>query len=260
MDGLKAVFSLSFRLLARSRKTLGMSMIVFLPVVVSFLSAVFAYLRVDAPGTTGYGLATMMMSTVYIHFALLAVCLFYATSLLGDEVEERTITYLFVRPVPRTMIYVGKYLACVLVASMLVLPSFVLSFSIVSALDPPEEVVRHLPALLKDLGILVLGILAYCGLFGFLGTTLKRPLLWGLVFAIGWEVIVTYIPGYIHRFTIAHYLQSLLPHASGQRGVLQIFGETTSTPVAILTLLIVAGTFVGLAAWTVSRKQYVLPA
>lgn len=260
MEALKAVLALSFRLLFRSRKTLVMGLLAMGPVVAAVLGVVVVQIRAGAVPHTGFGLMTELASIGYIQILLLVLPLLYGTSLIGDEVDDKTITYLFVRPVPRAVIYLGKYLACVITVTVLIFPSFLLTFLILSTLDPPEEVIRHLPVLLQDLGILGLGILAYSGLFGFFGTVLKRPLLWGMIFGIGWEWIVTYIPGYIHRFTIAHYLQSLLPHASGQRGVLQIFGETTSAPVAVFTLLITAGVLLGLAAWTVSRKQYVLPA
>lgn len=260
MEALKAVLFLSFRLLLRSRKTLVMALLAMAPVVAALLAVVIVRLQTGPAPATGFGILTELASIGYIQILLLALPLFYGTSLIGDEVEERTITYLFVRPVPRAIIFVGKYLACVLTVVVLVFPSFLLAFSILSSLDPAGEVIRHLPVLFQDLGILLLGILAYCSLFGLFGAIMKRPLLWGLVFALLWEGIVTYIPGYVHRLTIAHYLQSLVPHASGQRGVLQIFGETTSAPIAILTLLVIAGAFAALASWTVSRRQYVLPA
>jgi len=126
--------------------------------------------------------------------------------------------------------------------------------------DSPAEALSHAGIFALDLGILSLGIVAYGALFGFLGAFFKRALLIGLTFSLAWESLVTYLPGYLNRLTVMHYLQSLLPHPSGQRGLLSIFKQTTSAPAALAALLIIAAGFIGLGCWTVSRKQYVLEA
>ena len=51
---------------------------------------------------------------------------FYGTSLIADEVEDKTITYLFTRPIPRGAVLVGKYLAYLACTVFVVLPSVVL--------------------------------------------------------------------------------------------------------------------------------------
>jgi len=260
MEALGAVFSLSCRLLVRSKKTIFMGLLALLPVAASALAAAAVRLRFGEGAPTGFGAASQVMTLIYMQVLLLAITLFYATALIGDEIDEKTITYLFVRPVPRSTIYLGKFLSCLLVAACLILPSAAFSFAILSSVDVPEEVRAHAWILAQDVAILALGTAAYSALFGFLGVVLKRPLLVGLLFCLGWESVVTYIPGYIHRFTVMHYLQSLLPHPSGQRGLLQIFQQTTSAPVAIVTLLGIASGFLALSCWAVSRKQYVLEA
>lgn len=259
MDRLGAVFSLSLRLLLRSRKTIFMVLLALMPVAGSAVAAAAIRFRFGEGAGTGFGLAADLMSLVML-VLLVAVTLFYATALIGDEVEDKTLTYIFVRPVPRAVIYAGKYLAASLTAGVLVIPSAALSFLILISLDPPSEVGAHAVILAKDVGILLLGVLAYTGLFGLFGAWLKRPLLTGILFSLGWESIITYIPGYIHRFTVMHYLQSLLPHASGQRGVLALFNQVTPAPTAILSLLIIAAGTLALACWIVSRREYVLEA
>ena len=48
---------------------------------------------------------------------------------------------------------------------------------------------------------------------------LKRPLVVGLVFAFGWEQFALIMPGYVRRFTLMYYIQSLVPHAMPADGV-----------------------------------------
>ena len=72
---------------------------------------------------------------------------------------------------------------------------------------------------MTDLGLLALGLAAYGALFALVGTVLKRPLVVGLVFAFGWEQIALLMPGYVRRFTLMYYIQSLVPHAMPADGV-----------------------------------------
>jgi hypothetical protein len=48
---------------------------------------------------------------------------------------------------------------------------------------------------------------------------MKRPLIVGLVFAFGWEQFALIMPGYVRRFTLMYYVQSLVPHAMPTEGV-----------------------------------------
>ena len=52
-----------------------------------------------------------MIWLLYLRFVVPVLGAFYGTSLMSDEVEDRTITYLFTRPVPRGAVIIGKYLA-----------------------------------------------------------------------------------------------------------------------------------------------------
>ena len=56
---------------------------------------------------------------------------FYGTSLIADEVEDKTITYLFTRPIPRGAVLLGKYLAYLACTVLVVLPSVVLVYLLI---------------------------------------------------------------------------------------------------------------------------------
>ena len=48
-------------------------------------------------GTAVFG---MMIWLLYIRFIVPVLGVFYGTSLIADEVDDKTITYLFTRPIP----------------------------------------------------------------------------------------------------------------------------------------------------------------
>ena len=88
--------------------------------------------------------------------------------------------------------------------------------------------------------VLIVGLAAYGALFAFVGASLKRPLIVGLVFAFGWEQTVLLIPGYLKRLSVAYYLQALVPHAMPQdssiSALLQVFQEFPPVWVSLVSL------------------------
>ena len=172
-----------------------------------------------------------MIWLLYIRFIVPVLGVFYGTSLIADEVDDKTITYLFVRPIPRGAVLIGKYLAYLVCTTLLVLPSVVLVYFLVVPIGG-GSIGAAFPALVTDLGMLALGLVAYGALFAWVGARLKRPLVIGLVFAFGWEPAVLLFPGYLKRATIAYYLQALVPHAMPQDSavsvLLQMFQEFPS--------------------------------
>jgi len=178
---------------------------------------------------------------------------------MADEVEDKTITYLFTRPIPRGAVLVGKYLAYVVCTSLVVLPSVMLVYFL---LVPFREIPATFANLVTDLGLLGLGLAVYGAVFAFVGAFFKRPLVIGLVFAFGWEQVAMALPGYMKRFTIAYYLQALVPHAMPSEGVVNIlqglFRDTPPAAVSLGWLTVYVVVFLYLAARTVDRKEYVL--
>ena len=65
----------------------------------------------------------LMIWVFYLRFTVPVLGVFYGTSLIADEVEDKTITYLFTRPIPRGAVLVGKYLAYLACTVFVVLPS-----------------------------------------------------------------------------------------------------------------------------------------
>ena len=73
----------------------------------------------------------MMIWLLYIRFIVPILGVFYGTSLIADEVDDKTITYLFTRPIPRGAVLLGKYLAYLACTVLIVLPSVMLVYFLV---------------------------------------------------------------------------------------------------------------------------------
>ena len=189
------------------------------------------------------------------------LAVFYGTALMADEVEDKTLTYLFTRPVRRGAVMLGKYLAYLACTVLVVLPSVMLVyFLIVPRLG--GSLAAAFPQLVKDLAILAVGLAVYGALFAVVGAWFKRPLVVGLIFLFGWEPAVLVFPGYLKKFTVAHYLQALVPHtmpADSALNLLQaVFKDVPSLPTCVAALATMLVVTLALAVRTVERREYVL--
>jgi len=212
----------------------------------------------EVSGASAFG---MMIWLLYIRFIVPVLGVFFGTSLIADEVDDKTITYLFTRPIPRRAVLLGKYLAYLACTVLLVLPSVVLMFFLVVPIGG-GAIGPAFPALVTDLAMLAVGLASYGAVFALVGARLKRPLVVGLVFAFGWEPAVLLFPGYLRRLTVAYYLQGLVTHEMPQDSavnvLLQVFREVPGvwTSVACLAAIIVIALW--FAGQSVERREYVL--
>src|SRR5262249_3380103 len=203
----------------------------------------------------------MMMWLLYVRFIVPVLGVFYGTALIADEVDDKTITYLFTRPIPRGAVLIGKYLAYLACTVLLILPTVTIVFFLIVPLGG-ASIGPAFPLLLTDLGMTALGLAAYGALFALVGARLKRPLVIGLVFAFGWEPTVMLVPGYLKQLTVAYYLQALVPHAMPQDStlgaILQVFNDVPPVPASLAALATIVGAGLWLAARTVETREYVL--
>ena len=257
------VFDLSLSDMLWSRRTVFMALVVGLPVLLSFV--IRALVELGAPimrnsPLTGPGIFGLMVWALFVRFSIPVLGVFYGTSLMADEVEDKTITYLFTRPIPRGAVLLGKYLAYVVCTVFVVLPSVMLVYLLIVPIN--GSLGGSFIDLLKDLTLLSLGLAVYGAVFAFIGAKLKRPLLVGLMFIFGWEQAAMAFPGYMKKFTVAYYLQGLVPHAMPNDGVISalqgLFRETPGLFGSLFWLGLIWITFLALGAWVVERREYVL--
>jgi ABC-2 type transport system permease protein len=241
-----------------SKKTIFLVAVSLLVAGMALLARlVQAFHWIRAPYTPAQAFGTLM-STAVIHFLVVFVALFYGTSLISEEVEGKTLTYLFTRPVPKPAIMAGKYLCLVWICSMLVIPTIVLSYLILYVGPDWTLFLQDVATLGKDIGIVFLAILAYGALFGLLGAWLKHSLLAGLFYAFGWEGIISYLPGFTRKLTITHYVQSIFPHDDMASAIAMMIGERSGPAESILTLVLMAAFFLATACLVLREKEYVL--
>ena len=259
------VFDMSVSEMLWSRRTIFMALVVGVPVLLAVIvrgaNALGAStLHVNNTAVNGPAIFGLMIWAFYLRFSVPVLGAFYGTSLIADEVEDKTVTYLFTRPVSRGAVLFGKFLAYVLCTMIVVLPSVTVVWVLVTPIG--GSLGQSFPDLIKDLLILATGLIAYGALFALVGAMFKRPLLISLVFVFGFEPAVLVFPGYLKRFTLAYYIQGLVPQAMPNDSVVslvqQIFRETPSLTAAVAALAFITVVCLWLAARTVTNKEYIL--
>ena len=175
-------------------------------------------MRVNGVRMGGPSIFGLMLWFLFLRFIVPMLGIFYGTSLIADEVEDKTITYLFTRPIPRSAVLIGKYLAYLASTVLIVLPSVMLVYFLVVPIGGggiaatfPDPAARPGPA-----GHRAWRSTARCLRPWAPGSSARSWLAFSSPSAgrtSPWPC-----PGYLKRFTVAFYTQGLVParHAPGQ--------------------------------------------
>ena len=252
------VFGFSVGTLLWSTRMLFLALLSAIPVVIALVARV-AEARGRPLPLAGTGLFGTMVWAAYVRFIVPVFGVFLGTGLIADEVEDRTITYLFTRPIPRGSVLVGKYLAYLVCTTSVVLPSLMLTYFV---LVPLSGVAASFPQLMLDFAIVAIGLATYGALFGLVGVVMRRSIVAGLVFVFGWEPLVLLLPGYLKRASVAFYVQSLVPHAvpRSEATLLPqlVVREVMAPGSAVLWLCVLLAACLALAVRAIGRRDYVL--
>lgn len=263
------VFDLSLDQMLWSRRTVFMALVVGGPLLIALVVRVIDLFAASEGGVQIDGVKVgspaifgLMVWVFYLRFAVPVLAVFYGTSLMADEVEDKTITYLFSRPIPRGSVLLGKYLAYLVCTLAVVLPSVVLVYLLILS-RPGGSLAGGFTDLVKDLAVIALGLAAYGALFAWVGAQFKRPLLTGLAFVFAWEPAILVIPGYLRRISVAYYLQGLVPQAmpsddSTVSLLTSLFREFPPVGTSLFWLGVITTLTLWLAMRTVTRREYVL--
>jgi ABC-2 type transport system permease protein len=253
----RAVFDLTLEGMVWSRRSLLMAVFLGLPVVFALVFRAFLAARLPAR-ITGFDLYAVIVAVYYVRNVLPLAALFYATSLVADEVEGKTLTYLLTRPVTRPAILLGKFLAYVATTLTLALPATVVTFFLLATVNGLSGVGAAVPDLLRDLGAMSLTLVVYGAFFTLLGVLLRRPMIPGLLFLFVWELLAN-LPGYLPRLTLSAWVRSLIRHRPPEEGLSAFF--TQAILPWDLSLLVLTGAsvaFLGLAFWIFAGREYVM--
>jgi len=217
-----------------------------------FLAAVvvvaIAPVLATAPGVKDPVLLVRVLAQVFIPFLLPLVAISLGSGLLYEEAEEGTLTFLFTSPLSKAAIVLGKWSAALATGWLLC----VASLGTTLALSPADI---GAPFVRASFLVVVLGYAAYLGMFTLLGTVFRRGYIAGLIYAFGFELVLSFVPGATKRLSVGFYLRSLLEPTVQDKepfegAFLMMTPDSSPTCLAVL---------VGIAVATVAATLLIVP-
>jgi ABC-2 type transport system permease protein len=198
-----AIFALTVRALSRGRRLIVVALLLTIP---PLLALVYRGSEIHPDGPM---FSVRMVERLLLPVLIPLTALILGTSALGNEVEDRTLLYLVLRPVPRWLIAVAKLLAVALITVVLIEISILLMHMIaVSGLKHPSYEGRVLTG-----GLVVgfAGSVAYCSIFLPLGLLApRRGLIIGLAYVLIWEVTVVTFSTLLATLSVRRYVVGAL--------------------------------------------------
>lgn len=168
------------------------------------------------------------------------VCLVFASSALGDLVDDKTLVYLWLRPVNRLLVAGGAAAATLTIC----LPSVVVPLVVAASLSGGGT---DLVSGTVVAGLV--GVVGYVGMFLALGLRFKRALVWGLAYILLWEGFVANASDTAGKLSLRAYTRSVLSEYTGV-GFSQ---ASLSLTVAVVVPIVVGVVFVVLTGRRLAR-------
>ncbi|MDX2037335.1 MAG: ABC transporter permease [Isosphaeraceae bacterium] len=195
---LVALFELSASRMLRGRKLLTLSLLLFLPTGLDLI------IQAYSPEHDSRMIELTLVFAIFPQALVPLTALVYATGMVQDELDEQTLTYLFIRPIPRFLIYFVKWLATAAITSVMTSIFCLLCMLVIHRFDLSSPALE--PSRLATIAaIQSLAVCAYCSLFGLLSLVVRRTLVLGMVYLIGFEGVIANLDFVARKLTVMYY-------------------------------------------------------
>ncbi len=168
----------------------------------SGVAILLAFIARAADDTVEVATQTIANFGINIFAAFIALSL--GSAALGNLVEDRTLVYLWLRPVSRHSIATAAMAAVLTVVA----PILVVVMTVAAVVTGVDDLVAATAV------ATALAVFAYSGIFLALGLRFKRSLLIGLGYIAIWELLMSRLGDWFARLSIRSYPMSILSDAT----------------------------------------------
>jgi len=182
-------------------------------------------------------IAIVLYHQGYAATVLPIIALVSAPACINEDLEQRTLPLMLVRPAPSWALPLGKGLlwfvwcSIWLVAVMSLMPLVGLEMSAI-----PRKILALVLILWAQLGFVSLFVMFF-----------KRGVLWALLVLIIWDPLIGSLPQALQRLTFTHYLQCIAGSQYSSGGKVNILAQTQVTSPVWLCVIVLLS--IGLLAW-----------
>lgn len=147
---------------------------------------------------------------MFLGFILPLFTLSYASAAFGTERESRSLVWVMTRPIPRSAIYMAKFLGTLPWCLAFSGGGFV-ALCLAGGPAGRTAVGLYWPAVLG-------GTVAFAALFHLIGAVFRRPVVVGLVYVFFYEALVAALPGSLKLLSLNYYTRSLMYNGASAAG------------------------------------------
>ena len=237
MSAFGAIVEITVRAVVGRRRTLLIALLAWLPVLLGILVR-FGGGRPDAPP---------ILDALVIRTVLPLVALVVGTGAIGSEIEDGTLVFQLVKPVPRWLTAVAKALVAAFLTATLIVPPMIVTGLLLGGFGSD--------AIQTSLGFALAGLVggtAYAIGFTALGVVTSRALIIGLGYTLIWEGVLA---GILEGTRFLSVRQATLGVASALTGE-DVGSDPLGTGLSVVILIAVIAA--GLAITTSALRRFQL--
>jgi ABC-2 type transport system permease protein len=252
-----ALFKVTFRQMFWSRRTALILLGCLLPIVIAI-----AFRFVARSG--GMVNRFIPQITLILYGLLVNLCsILYGTAVISDEIDSKGLMYLQMRPLRKSLILLSKFAAYILgTVALIGISHLILTGIMVTHPKLEKGFLFQFGMSLNYTAVMALALLVYGALAAALASRFKNPVLWGLLFVMGWENITAspVIATGIKRLSVSHYLFAIFPRYKLPRSDFnEVLGSSPpSVWVALLVLCLLTVVLLYLAIRIFREREYLM--
>lgn len=254
------VYNAAVKELVRRKRLVFLGMAVVFPLVLTIIWRIYGTKEISPTQ-----FFANIGGLVYLKALVYLVSLFFGVPTIHDEVEGRTITYLFTRPLARGAVYAGRLLAVQSISALVLVASLAVCFLLMVLGNTQAINLEFIEVYTNYFLVILLAVFCYTAIFAFMGTVFKKPLIWGILYIFAWESTVSVAPTRLQMWTLEWHLRNLIVSRQDVQASLADFVKNLlaveySLPlwVSLLILLGVVTLFTFLGGMVFGRKEYVI--
>ena len=251
------------RSMSAQRISVSIGMALFPPAMLSLL--IFGAKVSSADGGAQMIDSAQFLAVFLSALVLLLSLLLWATPNVYSELEGKSWLFVASRPAGRTLIFLGKFMASVVVSLAICFTAITLCVLVIRSTN---ETINPIRLWLSMNVVYFLATLIYAAVFSLIGVVfVKRAMVVGAGFLIGFDVFLATLPGaLINRFTVRHHLQEIgiatmgwfFPaNAGSEQDYRNIYGQEWSTWIHVAIVLSVTLLLLIIGTKVISSREYV---
>lgn len=195
---MKPVFLLSMRQLARKKRLILILLLAIIPVT---LAAIISSIG-EGGESQESDLVNVLLDGMLIAAIMPLITIALATRAFGDELEDRTLSYLVLKPVSRWMIVIPKLLSAIAICAPVMIISGVVTAIFIFSGDGQAAVAVGVT--------LFVGVIAYATIFTWAGLISTHALAFGIVYVFLWEGIVSSLLSSVRYLSVRAYALAIM--------------------------------------------------